>query len=67
MNRYVIEEFYRDPKLRRRLFEAAHRERALAIKAGLKAVADKLAALYTRVVAGLASRGAGGRWIEPLG
>jgi hypothetical protein len=34
MNRYIIEEFYNDPALRRRLFEEAHRERSRSIKAG---------------------------------
>ena len=34
MNRYLMEEFYADPALRRRLFEAAHRERTRAIRAG---------------------------------
>ena len=34
MNRYVMEEFYNDPGLRRRLFEKAHRERASAVRAG---------------------------------
>lgn len=34
MNRYVMEEFYSDPALRRRLFEEAHRERSRAIRAG---------------------------------
>ena len=35
MNRYVIDEFYRDPALRRRLFAEAHRERRRALRAGL--------------------------------
>jgi hypothetical protein len=34
MNRYIIEEFYNDPALRRRLFQEAHRERSRTIKAG---------------------------------
>ena len=34
MNRYLIDEFYRDPALRRRLFEEAHRERSRTIRAG---------------------------------
>ena len=34
MNRYVMEEFYNEPGLRRRLFEKAHRERASAVRAG---------------------------------
>jgi len=35
MNRYVMEEFYQDPALRRRLFEDARRERGRALRAGL--------------------------------
>ena len=35
MNRYVMEEFYQDPALRRRLFDEARRERARALLAGL--------------------------------
>ena len=35
MNRYVMEEFYNDPALRRRLFAAAHKERTRAVLAGL--------------------------------
>ena len=35
MNRYVMEEFYQDPALRRRLFGEARRERARAIREGL--------------------------------
>lgn len=35
MKRDVIDEFYSDPALRRRLFEAAHRERSRALRAGL--------------------------------
>jgi len=35
MNRYVMEEFYSDPALRRRLFEKAHRERARVFRLGL--------------------------------
>jgi hypothetical protein len=35
MNRYVMEEFYGNPALRRRLFETARRERARSVLAGL--------------------------------
>ena len=35
MNRYVMEEFYQDPALRRRLFSEARRERSKAVQAGL--------------------------------
>jgi hypothetical protein len=35
MNRYVMEEFYQDPQLRRRLFSEARRERNRAVRAGL--------------------------------
>ena len=34
MNRYVMEEFYSDPVLRRRLFGEARLERGRAIRAG---------------------------------
>ena len=35
MNRNVMEEFYRDPRLQQRLFAQAHRERSRAIREGL--------------------------------
>ena len=35
MNRFIIDEFYRDPALRDRLFAEARRERSRAIRAGL--------------------------------
>lgn len=62
MNRYIIEEFYRDPGLRHRLEQAAHRERTRAILAGIAwLVAQVKARLTPRNHAPL------GRWIERLG
>jgi len=34
MNRFIIDEFYRDPALRRRLFASAHRERSRVLQTG---------------------------------
>ena len=42
MNRYVMEEFYSDPALRRRLFETAHRERARVFRLGLAWLRERL-------------------------
>jgi hypothetical protein len=61
MNRYSIEEFYTDPSLRRRLFEDAHRERALAVKAGLSWLWKQVQGLLPR------NHGRPGRWIARLG
>jgi hypothetical protein len=35
MNRYIVDEFYRDPALRRQLFARARRERDRSVQAGL--------------------------------
>ena len=58
MNRYVMEEFYRDPGLRQRLFAAARRERSHAVR-------DGLAWLRKHLTARLHFRAS--RWIERLG
>ena len=42
MNRITLEAFYNDPALRRRLFEAARRERAKAVRAGLVWLRERL-------------------------
>jgi hypothetical protein len=55
MNRYVMEEFYQDPQLRRRLFAEAHRDRARMVSAGLAWLWNHAKAL------------AGPRWIARLG
>ena len=44
MNRYVMEEFYNDPGLRRRLFEKAQRERSRAVRGGFAWLQKKLKA-----------------------
>jgi hypothetical protein len=58
MNRYVMEEFYNDPALRRRLFERARKERNRAIR-------DGLSWLRRGIAARLLARPA--HWIEQLG
>ncbi len=61
MNRYSIEEFYQDPSLRRRLFEDAHRERALAVKDGLVWLWKQARGLFPR------GHGRPARWMARLG
>jgi hypothetical protein len=56
MNRYVMEEFYNDPALRRRLFETAHRERARVFRLGLAWLRERLS-----------PRIGGSRWLARLG
>jgi hypothetical protein len=58
MNRYLLEEFHSDPALRRRLFEAARRERARSVRAGLAWLRDHL-------TSGIRFRPS--RWIARLG
>jgi hypothetical protein len=58
MNRYIVDEFYQDPALRRRLFESARRERGRVIRAGLAWVRHHLTARLPSQT---------GRWIERLG
>lgn len=43
MNRYLIDEFYRDPEFHQRLVRRAHRERAQAIRAGFAWLRKRLA------------------------
>jgi len=47
MNRYVMEEFYNDPALRRRLFGEARRDRARAVSAGFDWLRARLKARFT--------------------
>ena len=61
MNRYVMEEFYNDPALRRRLFGEAHRERARAVHSGLAWLFKQLKQLAPRLHARPS------RWIARLG
>ncbi len=61
MYRNIMEEFYSDPALRRRLFESAHRERALAVKAGLVWLWKQARSRFPR------SHGRPTRWIARLG
>ena len=42
MNRYIMEEFYQDPALRRRLFERAHRERRRMFVAAFRWLRQRL-------------------------
>lgn len=62
MNRYVMEEFYRDPALLDRLMLKAHRERA-------RAMGDGLAWLLGRAKTLLSPRlhVRPGQWLERLG
>ena len=66
MNRFIMEEYYRDPALGRRLYEAAHRERARAIGAGLAWLFGNLVRLTRQVAAHLKPRRPV-HWIERLG
>lgn len=62
MNRYLLDELYGDPRFSYRLEQAAHRERARAIRAG----AGWLIAQARARLASLARPGFG-RWVERLG
>ena len=66
MNRFIMEEYYNDPALGRRLYEAASRDRALAIAAGFAWLFGALRSLATYVVAHLKPRRPV-HWIERLG
>lgn len=57
MNRYVMEEFYSDPSLRRRLFEQARQERSKAMRAGFAWLRRQLPRFDMRP----------GHWMERLG
>jgi hypothetical protein len=56
MNRYVMEEFYNDPALRRRLFEKAHLERARVFRLGLSWLRERLSPRFDA-----------SRWLARLG
>ena len=60
MNRFIMEEFYNDPALGRRLYEATRRERTRAVRAGL-------ARLFGHLKTRLTPRHRPPRWIERLG
>ena len=62
MNRYVMEEFYRDPALMNRLMLKAHRERAHAIGNGLVWLFGRAKTLLTPRIHVRA-----GQWLERLG
>lgn len=62
MNRYVIEEFYRDPALLDRLMAEARRERARTVRAGFAWLVGRAKTLLTPR---FHIRPA--RWIERLG
>ena len=50
MNRFIIDEFYRDPALRSRLFAEAHRESSRTIRAGLRQGLAALVGLGKRLI-----------------
>ncbi len=58
MNTITLHDFQTDPALRRRLFEAAHRERARAIYAGYAWLRDRLSPRFDF---------GPGRWLNRLG
>jgi hypothetical protein len=60
VNRYIVDEFHRDPALRRRLFAHATAERNRALRAGLGWLAARLRAIVP-------SRLSLPRWTERLG
>jgi hypothetical protein len=66
MNRFIMEEFYNDPALGRRLYEATRRDRARAIGAGLAWLFGSVVRLSKQVVAHLKPRHPV-HWIERLG
>ena len=47
MNRFIKEEFYNDPALRRRLFGEAHRERNRAVGEGIAWLLGQIKARLT--------------------
>ena len=63
MNRYSMEEYYRDPVLRTRLFRDARLERTRAIYQGFVWLARLPGLIVTRLTANLRPS----RWIERLG
>ena len=66
MNRYMIDEYHRDPVLlRRRLTTEAHRQRALAVGEAFAWLFSGAGRVFGYVKARLAPRP--GRWIERLG
>lgn len=65
MNRYLLDELYGDPRFSYRLEQAAHRERARAIRAGAYWLNGLIAQARARL-ASLARPGFG-RWVERLG
>lgn len=62
MNRYLMEEYYRDPALLDRLVRKAHRERARAIGAGLIWLLGRAKTLLTPRI-----HVRPGQWLERLG
>lgn len=62
MNRYVMEEFYRDPELLDRLVHQAHRERMRAVRAGFTWMLGRARTLLTPRLNVHPTR-----WLERLG
>lgn len=58
MEPITLEDFYKDPEMHRRLLEAAHRERARLMRAGLLWLRDRLTPRIHALPA---------RWIGRLG
>lgn len=56
MNRYIVDEYYRDPALRQRLLARARRERSRVLHAGLAWLVRRLAPGFRPL-----------RWTERLG
>ena len=67
MNRYVMEEFYDNPALRRRLYREAHHERSRAIGAGIAWLLGRPGWLLGLAKKRLAPALRPSRWIERLG
>jgi hypothetical protein len=66
MNRYMIDEYHRDPALlRRRLTAQAHLERSKAVGDAIAALFSSVGRLFNYVKTRLAPRSS--RWIERLG
>lgn len=67
MNRYVMEEFYDNPALRRRLYREAHHERSRAIGAGIAWLLGRPGWLLRAARKQLAQRLHASHWIARLG
>ena len=66
MNRYIMEEYFNDPAIGRRLYEQAHRDRALVIAQAFAWLLSTIRSLATQAAAHLRP-GRPARWIARLG